>query len=150
MCQQVPSSPLGTALALVVVLGIVVERPEDGENLFLFAPLDVLLEGGSHGLSFRFVLAHLLRFRKKRIVNGKIAWHSSSACVVYHTFLCVEKCVWQPRMFWPALGFPLPVGELLAEGGFLEFADGRARNSLQEDEGVGELPLGEGFAKEFA
>ena len=41
------------------------------------------------------------------------------------------------------LGFPLPVGELFAEGDFLEFADGGARDGIHKDEGVGELPLRE-------
>ena len=37
---------------------------------------------------------------------------------------------------------PLPVGELFAEGDFFEFAHGGAGDGVEEDEGVGELPLG--------
>src|SRR6267143_1008571 len=45
---------------------------------------------------------------------------------------------------------PLPVGELFAEGEFFEFADGGAGNGVEEDESVGELPLGECFSQEGA
>ncbi len=45
---------------------------------------------------------------------------------------------------------PLPVGKLLAEGNFFEFADGGAGDGVDEDEGVGELPLGEGLREEGA
>src|SRR5260370_31647028 len=45
---------------------------------------------------------------------------------------------------------PFPVGELLAESDFLEFADGGAGDGVEEDEGVGELPLGEGLREEGA
>src|SRR5438034_5186829 len=43
---------------------------------------------------------------------------------------------------------PLPVGKLFTECDFLEFADGRAGNGVEKDEGVGELPFGEGFSEE--
>src|SRR5215470_14415294 len=49
-----------------------------------------------------------------------------------------------------ALRFPLPIRELLAEGDFLEFADGGARDGVEEDEGVGELPLGKRGGEERA
>ena len=42
---------------------------------------------------------------------------------------------------------PAPVGELFAQGGFLEFADAGAGNFGHEDEGVGELPLRERFCE---
>ena len=45
---------------------------------------------------------------------------------------------------------PIPVGDLLAEGEFLEFADGSAGDGVEENEGVGELPLGEGLGEEAA
>src|ERR1700741_807699 len=45
---------------------------------------------------------------------------------------------------------PVPVGELFAEGGFLEFAYAGAGDFGDEDEGVRDLPLGEGFGQEFA
>ena len=48
------------------------------------------------------------------------------------------------------LVLPLPVGELLAEGEFFEFADGGAGDGVEEDEGVGELPLGEGSCEKRA
>src|SRR5712692_549266 len=48
------------------------------------------------------------------------------------------------------LFLPVPVGELFAEGDFFEFADGGARDGVEEDEGVGELPLGEGLREESA
>src|SRR5216683_8318093 len=48
------------------------------------------------------------------------------------------------------LFLPVPVGELFAEGDFFEFADGGAGNGVDEDEGVGELPLGEGLREEGA
>src|SRR5258708_471131 len=40
------------------------------------------------------------------------------------------------------LGVPFPIGKLLAKGEFFEFADGSPWNGVQEDKGVGELPLG--------
>src|SRR6266436_7636353 len=45
---------------------------------------------------------------------------------------------------------PLPICKLLAEGEFFEFADGGAGDGVEEDEGVGELPLGEGFCEKRA
>ena len=49
-----------------------------------------------------------------------------------------------------ALGFPLPIGKLFAEGELFEFTDTCAGDGVDEDEGVGELPFGEGFGKESA
>src|SRR5207245_4883630 len=45
------------------------------------------------------------------------------------------------RMSPVLLLLPLPVGKLLAKGDFLELADGSARDGVEEDECVGELPL---------
>jgi hypothetical protein len=45
---------------------------------------------------------------------------------------------------------PVPVGELLAEGQFFEFADARAGDGINEYEGVRELPLGKGLGEEGA
>jgi hypothetical protein len=41
------------------------------------------------------------------------------------------------------LRFPFPVGELLAKGHFFEFADGGSGDSVDEDESIRDLPLGE-------
>ena len=40
-----------------------------------------------------------------------------------------------------SLSFLLSVGELFAQGDFLEFADGGARDGVEKNEGVGKLPL---------
>src|SRR5580693_8736369 len=48
------------------------------------------------------------------------------------------------------LRFPFPISELLAEGDFLEFADGSSGNGVEEHEGIRELPLGERFGEESA
>src|SRR6267142_3525639 len=45
---------------------------------------------------------------------------------------------------------PLPICELFAEGDFLKFANRGAGNGVNEDEGVGELPFGEGLREEGA
>lgn len=45
---------------------------------------------------------------------------------------------------------PIPVGELFAESGFFEFADGSAGEGFDENESVGKLPLGEGLSEEGA
>src|SRR5690349_24945776 len=45
---------------------------------------------------------------------------------------------------------PIPVGELVAQRGFLELADRSARNFVHEDEGIGELPLCKAFTQELA
>jgi len=45
---------------------------------------------------------------------------------------------------------PGPVGELFAEGCFFEFAYAGAGDFREEDEGVGELPFGEGLGEEGA
>jgi len=39
---------------------------------------------------------------------------------------------------------------LLAQGDFLEFADGGARDFWNKDEGIGDLPFGEGLSQKFA
>ena len=40
---------------------------------------------------------------------------------------------------------PLPIRELFAQGDFLKFADRGAGNFSEENEGVRELPFGEGL-----
>ena len=45
---------------------------------------------------------------------------------------------------------PVPVGELFAQGYFFEFAYAGAGDFREEDEGVWELPFGEGLGEECA
>ena len=49
-----------------------------------------------------------------------------------------------------SLSLPFPVGELFAQGQLLEFADGGARNCIDEDKSVGKLPLGKRLGEKRA
>src|ERR1700730_17404829 len=52
---------------------------------------------------------------------------------------------WLSRVI--SVRFPFPVGELLAEGHFFEFADGGSGDSFNENERIRDLPLGERFCE---